>query len=141
MEQLRLGLKNWLEIILKPILLREILNDIKKIHIRVWNLRFSITFLVLFCMILQLHITVGRINIRIANNNDQGKDWSWKNYQVLIFCFLSLLVQRQPNSCRQSQNWRQKQKLLDERDLTIELLVMRISGEAEDNACEAEEGG
>jgi hypothetical protein len=32
-------------------------------------------------------------------------------------------------------------KLLDERDLTIKLLVMRISGEAEDNDCQAEKGG
>ena len=70
MEQLRLGLKRWIKSVLKPIMLWEMLDDIKKLFIRVWNLRFSITLLVMFCMILQLHIAVGRINIRIGNKSD-----------------------------------------------------------------------
>ena len=144
MEQLRLGLKSWLKSILKPIMVQEILNDIKKIFIRVWNFRFCITLLVLFCMILQLHIAVGRINIRIGNNNEiLVKIGRWK-----ILSFPILYSQPPgPETARQLQTISELEteietvrKLLDERDLTIKLLVMRMNKEAQDNAWEAEEG-
>ena len=101
MEQLRLELKHWIKDIVKPIMVREILSDIKKIFIRVWNFRFCVTLLALFCMILQLHIAVGRINIRIANNNEiLVRIGQLKKYQVFLFCIFSLLAQRQPDCCR-----------------------------------------
>ena len=63
-----MAIKNWMKSVLKPFVLREILDDIKKIFVRVWNLRFSIFMFVLFCMVVHLYVAVGNINKRMKDN-------------------------------------------------------------------------
>ena len=70
MEHIKLVLKGWLKSILKPIVLKEILDDITKLFIKIWIQRFSILLLILSCMVINLQIAVWTIRTKMDENID-----------------------------------------------------------------------
>ena len=70
MERIKLVLKGWLKSILKPIVLKEILDDITKLFIKIWIQRFSILLLILSCMVINLQIAVWTIRTKMDENID-----------------------------------------------------------------------
>ena len=70
MDHIKLALKGWLKSILKPIVLKEILDDITKLFIKIWIQRFSILLLILSCMVINLQIAVWTIRTKMDENID-----------------------------------------------------------------------
>ena len=70
MEHIKLVLKGWLKSILKPIVLKQILDDITKLFIKIWIQRFSILLLILSCMVINLQIAVWTIRTKMDENID-----------------------------------------------------------------------
>ena len=70
MEHIKLVLKGWLKSILKPIVLKEILDDITKLFVKIWIQRFSILLLILSCMVINLQIAVWTIRTKMDENID-----------------------------------------------------------------------
>ena len=62
--------KGWLKTILKPIVLKEILDDINKLFIKIWLQRFSILLLILSCMVINLQMAVWTIKTQMDENID-----------------------------------------------------------------------
>ena len=71
MEHFKLVVKGWLKSILKPIVLKEILDDITKLFIKIWLQRLSILLFILSCMVINLQIAVWTIKMQMKENIDE----------------------------------------------------------------------
>ena len=97
MEHLKITFKSWLKSIIKPIMFREILDDIKKMILKVWQLRFAIFVFVLFFMVLNLHMAVGKINSTIGSyTQNTSAGVSISNFRIFNSLAFPACTDRKP---------------------------------------------